>query len=100
MQTPRSWYQTGKLAIAEDNKLAVVELDWRYANGEQDWRYANSGKFTPLAAWWPLTRRGPADMYIYIYMFIEFARLGCTHFIYLGNVYVHDFINMCMYTIV
>ena len=44
LQTPKSWYQTGKLTIAEDNKLTVVssyEQDWRYANSEQDWRHAN-----------------------------------------------------------
>ena len=29
-----------------------------------------------------------------MYMFIEFGRLGCKHVIYLGNVYVHDFINV------
>jgi hypothetical protein len=35
-----------------------------------------------------------------MYMFIEFGRPGCKQFIYLGDVYVHDFINMCMYTTV
>ena len=29
-----------------------------------------------------------------MYMFIEFGRLGCKHVIYLGDVYVHDFINV------
>ena len=35
-----------------------------------------------------------------MYMFVEFCRLGCKQFIYLGDVYVHDFISMCMYTMV
>jgi hypothetical protein len=29
-----------------------------------------------------------------MYVFIEFGRLGCKHVIYLGDVYVHDFINV------
>ena len=71
-QSAKSWYQIGKLLIADwrtgiewkwrETWLSTCDLnDWKDL-GQADWNIS-------FAAWWPLTSRG-GRIYIYIYIYI------------------------------